>query len=74
MLNMLSKIFSRQHFVTSFSYFSQKIRIDISCKLSPSIGDNLHEMSIPVFLRKTKKSTILSSAELAQRVLNVNKI
>ena len=29
-------------------YFSQKIGFDISCK----IGDNLHEMSKPIFLEK----------------------
>ena len=38
-----------------------------------SNGDNLHEMSIPVFLEKKKKNIInLSSAELAPRVVKVN--
>ena len=45
---------------------------DISCKLS---GDNLHEMSKPIFLEKKKKNLIqLSSAEFVQRVMNVNDI
>ena len=37
-------------------------------------GDNLHEMSDPVFWKKIRKNIInLSSAELAQRVLNVER-
>ena len=53
-----------------FSYFSQKTGFGISCKLSPiffpenriwhfmqivSIGDNLHEMSNPVFWEKWRQ-------------------
>ena len=34
--------------------FSQKIGYGISCKLSPSLGDNLHEMSNPVFCTGTE--------------------
>ena len=44
MLSTLGKIFSRQHFEI-FSYFSQKSGFDISIN-----GDNLHELSNPVFL------------------------
>ena len=38
-----------------------------------SIGDNLHEMSNPVFLEKKNKTNItdLSSAELAKRLVKV---
>ena len=39
-----------------------------------SIGDNLHEISKPVFLEKNKKNIIyLSSAEIAHSVVKVNK-
>ena len=50
-----------------FSYFFQKTGFDSSCKLSPkenriwhfmqivSLGDNLHEMSNPVFWEKLEK-------------------
>ena len=37
-----------------FFDFAQKIDFDILCKLSP-FGDNLHEMSKSIFLRKTRK-------------------
>ena len=37
-------------------YFSQKIGVDISCTLTPKeaicIGDNLHEISNPIFCEK----------------------
>ena len=36
-----------------------------------SIGDNLHEMSNPVFWEKKKSITNLSYAELAQAVIKV---
>ena len=36
-----------------------------------STGDNLHEMSNPVFLEKKKNIINLSSAELAKRVVKV---
>ena len=47
----LGKIFSRRYFEMFFSFFPQKTGFDISCKLSPKdiSGDNLHEMSNPVF-------------------------
>ena len=35
MLSALGKNFSRKHTEIFFSYFSQKTRFDISCKLSP---------------------------------------
>ena len=40
-----------------------------------SSGDSLHEMSNPIFSKKKEKKNItnLSSAELAQRVVKVNK-
>ena len=38
-----------------------------------SLGDNLHEMSKPVFLEKKKNITNLSSAELSTRVIKVYK-
>ena len=53
----LGKIFSRCHFEVKFSadailkyfsYFSQIIGFDISCKL----GNNFHKMSDPVFYEK----------------------
>ena len=37
-----------------FLIFPRKTGFDISCKLSP-LGDNLHEMSNPVFLEKEEK-------------------
>ena len=36
-----------------------------------SAGDNLHEMSKPIFWEKYENISSLSSAELAQRVLRV---
>ena len=62
---MLDKKFSRRH-TEIFFLFSQKTGFDISCKLSP-LGDNLHEMSKPVFWKKIN----LSSAEFAQKVVKV---
>ena len=37
-----------------------------------SIGDNLHEISNPVFWENKKNIINLSSAELAQKVVKVN--
>ena len=37
------------YFTFTFFYFSQKTAFDISCKLSPSDGGNLDEMSNTVF-------------------------
>ena len=44
---------------------------DISCKLSPSNGDNFQEMPKPVFWNKKENIINLSSAELPQRVEKV---
>ena len=41
MLSMLGKYFIRRHFEIFFSYFSQKIGFDISCKLSKEKGNFL---------------------------------
>ena len=41
--------FSAGDILKYFSFFSQETVYDISCKLSPMDGDNLHEMSNPVF-------------------------
>ena len=49
-----------------FSHFPQKTGFDISCK-----GDNLHEMSNPIFWEKEEQYINLSSAELAKRVVKV---
>ena len=38
-----------------------------------SIGDNLHEISNPVFWEKKKKYSNFSSAELAKSVVKVKK-
>ena len=42
---------SRGQIDETFLIFPQKTGFDISCKLSPN-GDNLHEMSKPVFWEK----------------------
>ena len=39
-----------------------------------SNGDNLHEMSNPVFWENKKNITNMSSVELAQRVVKVDKL
>ena len=44
------------------SHFSKKTVYDISCRLSPSIGDDLHEMSKPLFRDKLEKYFNKSSA------------
>ena len=51
-----------------FVVFFQKIDFDILCKLSP--GDNLHEMSKPIFWKKKYIISLLSD-ELAQRLVKV---
>ena len=48
-----------------FSYFSQKIGIDISCKLSPFC------MKCQSFFSGKSKNINLPSAEFAQRVVRV---
>ena len=50
-LRTLGKIFSRRH-SEIFFLFSQKTVFDISCKLLQIVGDNLREMSKPVFWEK----------------------
>ena len=71
-LNHSMDKFSKQQTNDIFSYFSQKTGFDISCKLSPN-GDNLHEISNPVFWGKKEKKYIinLSTVELARRVVKV---
>ena len=49
--------------VIFFFYFSQKTGFDISCKLSPMDGDNLHEMSNLVFWKNKEKKIKMLSAE-----------
>ena len=47
MLSTLGNIYSADDTLKYLSYFSEKTGFDISC--SVSTGDNLHEMSNPVF-------------------------
>ena len=63
---MLGKNFSRRHCEIFFLYNCQKTGFGISC-----LEDNLHKISIPIFLENKKNVTILSSAEFAHSVLNV---
>ena len=66
---MFGKIFSRRQFQIVF-LFSPKYRPDSSCKLYPSLGDNLDEISDPI-----KKNIInVSSAALAQSGKCYNRI
>ena len=44
---------SADNTLTFFLFFSKKIGFGISCKLSPN-GDNLHEMSKPIFSERKK--------------------
>ena len=70
MLSTLGRIFSRRH-IEVFFLFSLETGFDISCKLTPAetICMKCHNL----FPGKNKKIMInLSSAELAQRVANVN--
>ena len=72
----LCKIFSRRYieFIFLFSYFFQENRFWLFTQFD-SNGDNLHEMSNPVFWKNNnnKKNIItLSSAELAESVVKVN--
>ena len=48
---------AKVHVTGFFSYIFQKMGFDISCKLSPTDGDNLYEMTKPVFWKKKKKKT-----------------
>ena len=69
-LSTQGQIFSRQHIDFFFLFFPEN-----GIWHFMQIGDNLHEMSNPVFLANKKKITYLLSAELAQRVAwyNVNR-
>ena len=68
-LSTLGKIFSRQHFEIFFSFFprNQDLTFHANCLQ----GDNLHEMSDPVYVKNKKNIINLSSAENAQRVVKV---
>ena len=57
--------------VIFFSYFSHKTGFDISCKLSPMDGDNLHEMSNPVFRKIKKKKSKCCLLKILPIVLSV---
>ena len=52
-LNILGNNFSRRHFEIFISCFSQQIVFGISYKLF--LGDNLHEVSEPIFWIKNEK-------------------
>ena len=73
--SMLGK-FSADDILKYFSYFSQKLRFDISCKFSQ---DNLHELSnllcancFPISWGGERNIINLSCAEFVQRVEKVN--
>ena len=58
--NMLGNIFSRQHFEIFFLLFFLENRLEhfiqtICMKCHRLFGDNLHEMSKPVFWKKERK-------------------
>ena len=72
---MLGKFFSGQHFEFFFFLIFPRKKSALIFMHIVSLGDNLHEMSKPFFLKKKKrkKNVInLSSSELAQRVVKVN--
>ena len=55
-----------------FSLFFSENRVQYSCKLSPLAGDNLHEMSDPVFWEKKKKNiSICRLMKILPRVLSL---
>ena len=70
MLSMLGKISANGN-LKYFSYFSQKIGFDISCKLSPEETICMKHQSL--FSGKNKKisSIFLLSAKSAQRLVKV---
>ena len=57
-----------------FSYFSQKIGFDISCKLS--LGGSLHEMSNPILKKSEEtvcmKCQILFSGKNKKNIINLS--
>ena len=60
--------------LTYLSYFSQKVGFDISCILSPVLGDNLHKCQ-SLLCRKSKKNiTSVSFAESAHGVVKKDKV
>ena len=68
-LSTLGKIFSRQHLEIFFLIFPRKQ--DLTFHANCLQGDNLHEMSDPVYAKNKKNIINLSSAENAQRVVKV---
>ena len=54
-------------------FFPQQTGFDISCKLSPMDGDNLHEMSKSVSEKNKKNISICSPLKSLPRVLRVKK-
>ena len=68
----LGKIFSRQHIEIFFLFFPGNIIEHFMQTVSN--GDNLHEMSNPVFWKNKKNFIHLSSADFASRGVKVNYI
>ena len=75
---MLGKNFSRRHFQIFFLLFSKNkkkkkkkkknaLTFHVNCLQMQ--GDNVHEMSKPIFWQKKRKINELSSAELTQRLV-----
>ena len=69
-LSVLGKLFSRRQLESVFIFIFKKTGIR-RFMLIFSIGDNLHEMSNPVFRGKSEYIINLSSAEIIQRVIKV---
>ena len=69
MMNHIGDIFPRKQYMTFHANCLHPLETicmkcyDISCKLPPSIGDNLYEMSKPLFSDKLEKIFNMSSAE-----------
>ena len=70
MLSTLDKNFSRCHF-EFFFFFSQKTGFDISCQLSPVETIGMKCQNLFSGKNEKKKNISLSSAGLAQRVVEV---
>ena len=69
-LSTLGKNFGKQHFELFFLIFPRKKDFDSSCKLSPV--ETIYMKCQILFSGKNKKNINLSSAELAQREVNIN--
>ena len=69
MLSILCINCSRRHFEIFF-WFSQNTGFDFYWEVPPSSGDNLHEMSNPIFW-ENKKNINLLSAEFAHKDVTV---